>query len=131
MAVITEYRKQESDFKMSAVSAAATDATADSVLMLNLGSAFPHCFLGVHMFDVGGDRIVDSAGTFTVDYLTDNTGDPLGQLAATFEDPTTATIDATAPVTLDWQANTIGVRVTVASLSDTVTWKVVFTSNRS
>lgn len=131
MAVISTYKKQESDFKMSAVSAEATVASADSVLLLNLGGAFAHCFLGVQMFDVSGDRIVDSAGTFTVDFLSENSGDPAGSLAASFEDPVSPVIDATAPALVDWQANTIGVRVTAAGLSDTITWKVVFTANRS
>ena len=85
--------------------------------------ALTHVFLGVQMFDVSGDPIDDSAGTFTVTIQTINTQKD--------ESPTVSVIDATAPVTISWAANTHKIVVVPASLSDTVTWKVVATANRA
>ena len=86
-------------------------------------SALPHVFLGVQMFDSGGALIVDSAGTFTVTIQTLNTKQD--------ESPTVAVIDATAPVTISWAANTYKIVVVPASLSATVTYRVIATANRS
>lgn len=86
-------------------------------------SALTHVFLGVQMFDVGGDLIVDSAGSFAVTLQTINT--------KYYEAPPTATIDATAPATVSWAANTFKIKVVPSSLSDTVTWKIVATANRN
>jgi len=85
--------------------------------------ALTHVFLGVQMFDVGGDQIVDSAGDFTVTIETVNTKQA--------ESPTVSVIDATAPVTISWAANTLKITVVPDSLSDTVTYKVVATANRA
>jgi hypothetical protein len=89
-------------------------------------SALTHCFLGVQMFGAGGDPadpIVDSAGTFTVTIETLNTKRP--------ESPTVSVINATAPVTISWNANTHKITVVPATLSATVTYKVVVTANRN
>lgn len=86
-------------------------------------SALTHVFLGVQMFDVDGVQIVDSAGTFEVTIETVNTKRP--------ESPSVSTIDATAPVTISWAANTYKITVVPDSLSDTVTYKVVATANRN
>ena len=85
--------------------------------------ALTHVFLGVQMFDSGGDPIDDSAGTFTVTIQTINTQKD--------ESPTVSVIDATAPVTISWAANTHKIVVVPASLSTTVTWKIVATANRA
>lgn len=85
--------------------------------------SLPHCFLGVQMFDAGGNPITDSAGTFTVTIETVNTKQP--------EAPAVSVIDATAPVTISWAANTSKITVVPASLSSTVTYKVVATANRA
>jgi hypothetical protein len=86
-------------------------------------SALTHVFLGVQMFDVSGDPIVDSAGTFAITIQTLNTKQ--------YEAPPTASIDATAPTTISWAANTFKIKVVPSSLSTTVTWKVVATANRN
>ena len=89
--------------------------------------ALTHCFLGVRMFD-GTDpetdtQIDDSAGTFTVTIETINTTRP--------ESPTVSVINATAPVTISWNANTHKITVVPALLSDTVVYQVVATANRN
>lgn len=125
MAVITEKAQQTTGairFTQSSVGVLA----ADSVLLTGFNSTATHCFLGVRMYDVNGNVIVDSTGTFTVDYLTFVTGDPDGAEDGTFEDPAVSVIDATAPATISWQAPTLGIRVTPAALTDTVTYKVFF-----
>lgn len=76
-------------------------------------------FIGVHMFDVNGALIVDSAGSFLVSVKTRNT--------LQYESPPQPTIDAQIPVTTDFTASTFGVKVVPSSLSDTVTWRVVLT----
>lgn len=86
-------------------------------------SALTHVFLGVQMFNSGGARIVDSAGTFTITIETLNTRWP--------ESPPTDVIDATAPTTISWAANTYKITVVPDSLSDTVTYKVVATADRN
>jgi hypothetical protein len=112
-----------SDGTVELVSAAA--ATADSVVIT--GSPIPwwmpHAFLSVKMYDVSGGEIVDSAGTFAVTVKTRNNS----QFEA-IEDG--ASIDATAPTTSSWQANTAAVSVVPSMLADTVTWKVFMTFNR-
>tara|TARA_R110000744_G_scaffold380215_1_gene500253 strand:- start:46927 stop:47325 length:399 start_codon:yes stop_codon:yes gene_type:complete len=131
MAVITtKLTVSGNDTRNYAASAAATLASADSVLLTGLDPSFMHNFLGVKMYDVSGDEIVDSAGTFTVSYLSEVSGDPNGDETGTFESPPVSTIDATAPTSLCWKAPTVGIRVSAASLSDTVTWKVFFVSSK-
>ena len=78
-----------------------------------------NAFIGVHMFDVNGALIVDSAGSFAITILTRNTRQ--------FEAPPQPTIDATAPLTHDFTASTYGVKVVPTALSDTVTWRLVLT----
>ena len=85
--------------------------------------ALTHVFLGVQMFDAGGAPIDDSAGTFTVTIQTINTQKD--------ESPTVSVIAADAPVTISWAANTHKIVVVPASLSTTVTWRVVATANRA
>lgn len=131
MAIITtKLQVTGNDVRTFVSSAAATLASGDSVLLTGLSPAFVHCFLGVKMYDVSGDEIVDSAGTYTVSYLSELTGDPDGTATGTFESPPVATIDATAPTTLCWKAPTVGIRVSGASLSDAVTWKVFFVASK-
>ena len=96
----------------------------DTVELLNLPQSFPHVFASVMMFDVGGDPIVDSTGTFAVTMQTIN----CQQYEAIDDGPT---IDATAPTTSSAGANIHAVKMVPSSLTDTVTWKMVVTCNRS
>jgi hypothetical protein len=77
--------------------------------------ALTHVFLGVKMYD--------STGSFAVTVQTENTGK--------YEAPPTATIDATAPTTIDWAGNTAKIKVVPTGLTDTVSWIVVATANRN
>lgn len=89
--------------------------------------ALTHVFLGVKMYDNAdpdaGTQIVDSTGSFAVTVQTENTGK--------YEAPPTATIDATAPTTIDWAGNTAKIKVVPTGLTDTVSWIVVATANRN
>lgn len=78
--------------------------------------------IGIQMFDVGGDLILDSAGTVTVTYQTVNTKQ---------YEATSGAIDATAPDTLAVSGNLFKIKAVPALLSDTVTWRVVATANRN
>ena len=124
MATITSFTKSGNDlYKHVYVSGAAT--SADTIDLSGLEAAFPHCFLGVKMFDGAGDEITDGSatGTFTVQVGTQNSGH--------LESPPTSTIDAAAPVTVDWAGNTERVTVSLAGASGITTWQVVISMNRS
>jgi hypothetical protein len=95
----------------------------DTVDISGFGPDIAHCYVSVQMFDAAGDQIVDSAGTFAIEIATWNNG--------VLEDPPVASIDATAPVTIGWEANTTRVVVTPSSLSDTDTWRVRVSLNRT
>jgi hypothetical protein len=128
MAVITEYKKQESDFKLTAKSAAQTAATGTDVLMDGLGEAFRHHHITVRMFDVNGDQIVDAAaGTFTVTWQgpqNDTT------LAATFE-ASSGAIDATAPETITIVGPVSAIKVVEAATTTVITWDVIVSAFES
>ena len=96
----------------------------DTIELSDLPQSFPHVFAGVQMFNIGGTQIIDSAGTFTVTMQTINS-----QQDETIDDG--PTIDATAPTTSSAAANVTSVKMVPAALSDTVTWKMVVTCNRS
>lgn len=121
MAVITTSTKAGSDKFFQRVTSGAAGLT-DSVELTGLEGGLTHCFLGVKMFDVSGDPVVATAGTFTVKVRTVNTGQ--------WEDPPVKTIDATAPETISFAGNIDGVKVTVAALATVTTWRAVLTCNR-
>jgi hypothetical protein len=117
--------KGRPQFQMRVESAAVSKATTVELDLSTLGDfiALTHVFLGVQMFNAGGSPIVDSAGTFTVTLQTDAT--------RRYESPVASVIDATAPTTISWAANTYKIKVVPATLSDTVTYKVVAVANRA
>lgn len=108
------------NFRTKYVSDAAT--ASDTVTLSGLQEELPHCFLGVQMFNANGTLVLASAGSFAVTVKTLNTEQ--------FEDPPDPTIDATAPTTVSWDGNTVGVSVTPTGVADVVTWKVVATFNQ-
>jgi hypothetical protein len=97
--------------------------TADTVDIDDLGGTLTHNELSVKMYDVAGEQIVDSAGSFAVLVATRANG--------VLEAPPIATIDATAPTTLIFRGNITRVQVIPSSLVDAITWEVVLTSNRN
>ena len=109
------------------VSGIATIASNDHVLISGLDPGFENCSVGVHMFNGAGARVVGGAGTFTVSYVTEQTGD--ASVAATFEDPASAVITAATPTTITWKANTFGVKVVEAGVTTALTWQAVLIAN--
>lgn len=89
---------------------------AVTITLNDLAPDRPHCFLGVQMFDAGGAQVAGGAGSFAVQVRTWVNGRN--------EAPPTATISATAPVTIDWAAPTKGVTVTPTGLTGVTTWRV-------
>lgn len=96
----------------------------DVIELSDLPCTLPHCFASVRFFDGAHDPVEPSAGTLELEVQT------IGN-APCFELPPDSTIDATAPVTLDWSANTVGIRITPTDLAGVTTWCVVLTFNMS
>ena len=91
-------------------------------------SGYTHIFLGVRFFDAAdGNIVTPGAGTMTISIQTINTL----ALEAVWESPTTATITAATPTTIDWAANTTAVKVAQASVTTATHWRVAITANRS
>lgn len=96
----------------------------DDVELLDLPWERNHWQACIVMYDANGDVIeADSTGEFDVEIL------PF--CSQVWDVPTVATIDATAPVQVDWAASTVGVRVTPTGLTDTDTWEVRLVAARS
>ena len=88
-------------------------------------TAYPHCFIGVQFFKADGTTVaVPTAGTLTVKAKTINNG-------GIWEDPTVSSIDATAPVTIDFAGNAIGVQLIPNALAgdDVISYVVTLTRN--
>lgn len=95
----------------------------DYVQIDGLRASRMHWFLGVVMFDVSGNEIVDVAGSFAVQVKPWTT--------MQYDAPLVATIDAKTPVQVDWAAPTVGIKVTPTGLTNTVTWEVRIAAARS
>jgi hypothetical protein len=111
---------------MQAESAAVGKAVTIEIELDGNFAAMSHVFLGVQMYDEAagaGSLILDSTGSFAITVQTVQT--------KSYEAPTVATIDATAPVTISWAGGTFKIKVIPDSLTDTVSWKVVATAYRN
>ena len=75
------------------------------------------------LVDVNGDAVLAGAGTFAISVMTENNNQ--------YEAPTTATIDGTAPTTIDWAANTRQVKVIPTGITTAISYYVVLVMNRS
>lgn len=125
MATVTESERVEGDDEFFDRVRSDPANPADSVEVTeNLNSAAAHSFLGVQMFDGGGSLVVASAGSFLVKVKTTNT-QQFELLGAG------GVIDATAPTTVDWSANTVAVQVVPTGLAGVTTWRVFITQNRT
>lgn len=82
-----------------------------------------HCFLGVRFFDAQGQPVTPGAGSIAIAVQTLNST-PVWEL------PEVSNVDATAPVTVDWAANTFAVRGIPTGVTTAVTWEIVITLNR-
>ncbi len=115
------------------VSGVQTVASGDDIILTEgvtagfVISGFTHIFLGVRFFDAADGAIVTpGAGTMTISVQTINTL----ALEAVWESPTTNTIAAATPTTIDWAANTHAVKVAQASVTTATHWRVAITANR-
>ncbi len=90
-------------------------------------SGYTHIFLGVEFLDASDAVVTPGAGTMTISVQTINTL----ALEAVWESPTTATITAATPTTIDWAANTHAIKVAQASVTTATQWRVRITANRS
>jgi hypothetical protein len=99
-------------------------AIADTLVLTGIDPTLPRFFVGVKMYvtDAEGEaQIVATAGTFTVDVKTYNTG--------VFE--AALSVDATAPETLNFAANATELRVVPNAVSGNSIgyFEVVLTAN--
>ena len=85
----------------------------------------PHCFAGVRFFsDDTGTPVVPSAGTVAITIETINT-EPV------FEAIPANVINADAPLTISWAANTKRVRATPAGIVGATHYKLTVTANQT
>lgn len=86
----------------------------------------PHCFLGVQFFaDASGSApAVPTVGSVVIEVKTINTT-PL------FEPVPGGTINASAPTTISWAANTIRVRATPSGVDVATHYRLVVTCNET
>lgn len=101
-------------------------AVGDTVVVSGLDSTKPHCFVGAQFFSdsAGLNKVVPTAGTITIDIETFNSTPAL-------EQPQTPTIDATAPSTISWSANTFAVRGTPAGIVGANFYRLIVSCNES
>ena len=130
MAIITAYEKVEAvssgQVVHSAVryqSSSQTVATGTTIDLSGLDDTSGHWFCSVQMFDVSGVQVVGGAGTFAVLVGTWVNG--------ALEAPTTASITAAAPVTIDWAGPTSRVQIILTGAITGVTWRIRLDAKRS
>ncbi len=101
-------------------------AVADTIDLTGLDSDFPHNFLGVQFFSdaAGLVPVTPGAGSGVVTVETINNEN-------VFESIPDSTIDATAPSTVSWDANSKSVRIVPAGITTATHWKAVWTGNRT
>jgi hypothetical protein len=99
-------------------------ASADVVELMGLPTHLTHVFLSVRFFDSGDLPVTPSGGTLTVEVMTQGN-------QPNWEDPLDDTIIATAPTTVDWAANTYGVRVTPSGLTGVDHWVAFIVMNKT
>lgn len=99
---------------------------ADTINIEGLQASYPHCFVGVQFFAdaAGAASATPGAGTVAVTVETLNS-------VGIFEAVPDNTIDATAPHTVSWDANTTKVRLTPTGLTTATHWRAVVTINKN
>lgn len=98
----------------------------DTITLDNLNPVRPHCFAGLQFFaDASGETpATPGAGTVQVNVRTINT-------TPNFEPTPVGTINAAAPETLSWAANTISVRATPTGITTATHYRLVVTCNEA
>lgn len=101
-------------------------AVADTIDLTGLAADYPHNFLGVQFFaDAAGETpVTPGAGTAVVTVETINNEN-------VFEAIPDSTIDATAPTTVSWDANSKSVKIVPTGITTATHWKAVWTGNRT
>jgi len=119
---MTARRIKQPDFELVESDAVTVATTID---LIGLRADFPHCFVGVQFFAdaAGATPATPGAGTAVVTLETINS-------EGIFEAPPSNTIDATAPHTVNWDANTSKVKVVPSGITTATHWKAVWTANR-
>ncbi len=106
------------------ISPIVTVATPMDLEALHTGK--PHCFIGVQFFNdaLGVTPATPTAGTVVVTIRTINT-------TPNFEAPPSPTIDATAPKTVTWAANTLSALTTPSGIVGATHYRSVVTCNET
>ena len=87
---------------------------------------FAHVFASVHLYNSSGTELVSAGGgEFAIGVKTRNCGQ--------WETPNNATIDATAPHTVNWAGNTFAVRAVYDHnvTGEALTWRLCITANKT
>jgi len=123
MATITGYTLTDRpEYAQSAVSDDAQPA--DVVEMTDLPTDLVHVFIACKFYDAADSAVTPSGGTLTIEVQTAGN-------QPNWEDPPETSIDATAPTTIDWAANTYGVRITPSGLTGVDHWTAVLYLNKT
>ena len=102
------------------------EAVADTIIINGLDSETPHCFVGVQFFDdaLGVTPATPGAGSAVVTVETVNN-------EGLFESVPSNTIDATAPVTVSYDANSLRVQLVPAGVTVANFWRAIWTGNKT
>lgn len=98
-----------------------------SVITLDgLDTIKAHCFAGIQFFNDAAGTVVatPTAGTILIEIRTVNT-------TPVFETIPANTVDATAPATISWAANTQAVRATPTGVVGATHYKLIVTCNET
>ena len=123
MATITSYTLTDHP-RDTQLAISADAAAADIVELTDLPVYLTHVFVSVRFFDGADAAVTPSGGTLDVEIQT------LGN-TPNWEDPPAPTITAATPTTVDFAANTYGVRVTPTSLTGVDHYVVYVSLNKT
>lgn len=112
--------------KIVSFSESAVVAVDITIILGDLDTVRPHCFAGVQFFSdpEGLVPVVPSTGSLLLEVQTVNS-------TPVFEAVPSNIIDASAPSTLSWAANTKAVRITPSGVVGAVYYKLVVTCNEN
>ena len=125
MTTISTYTETGEDPMSTLVSPLILVADTFEVSDLTQEIYLTHCFLGVQFLKTDGTTVSDpTAGTLAVKAKTMNS-------PGVWEDPATSSIDATAPVTIDFSGNIVGVQLIPNAISgdSVIYYRVILTRN--
>lgn len=102
------------------------ELVANTIILDPVNPEAPHSFVGVQFFtdDTGDTQVQPGAGTVEVTVETINS-------QGVWETVPSSTIDATAPTTVNWGANTKRVRLAPTGITTATHWRAIYTANLS